>query len=280
MNIPTGADVSSVGSDTQDLGGAESSVFESSQSSGGQQDQGQGDEASASGWDSDERFESQWGGDPNKLYSELRQKEKEAQELSKYRDEATRYQSQLAEKEQSMAQYQKAQQLLEFFEGNPEYKNGLMSTLEQIEQDQRRVKYGDLPEEAIQRLQEAEAVKQELQEFKTQQLQEKAFRVISDGLKEIGSVCKENGLQFNEEKFLGYCKQKNIPPEGMSAEFYKLAHKRILQSSQRKASVDTAKKINGNITKSVVGGDGRNDRKMPNKQKSFYDTIMGIASGR
>jgi len=273
MNIPGGADVSvnETGS-SQETGGGYDDILES----GSQESEYQGSPLDS--WDSDERFETQWGGDPNKLYSELKQKEKEAQELAKYRDEATKYQTQLSEKEESLTKYSKAQQILDFFESNPEYKDGLMTTLQQIEQEQRRVKYGDLPEEAIQKLQEAEAVKKELQEFKNQQLQEKAFQTITKGLDEISSVCKEHGLKFNEEKFLGYCKQKNIPPEYMSAEFHRLANKRILQSSQRKSSVDTAKTINGNITRAIPGGDGRNARKMPNKQKSFFDTIMGIAS--
>ena len=268
MNIPGGADVSvnETGS-SQETGAGYDDILES----GAQESESQG--GTLDSWDSDERFETQWGGDPNKLYSELKQKEKEAQELAKYRDEATKYQTQLSEKEESLTKYSKAQQILDFFESNPEYKDGLMTTLQQIEQEQRRVKYGDLPEEAIQKLQEAEAVKKELQEFKNQQLQEKAFQTITKGLDEISSVCKEHGLKFSEEKFLGYCKQKNIPPEYMSAEFHRLANKRILQSSQRKSSVDTAKTINGNITRAIPGGDGRNARKMPNKQKSFFDTI-------
>lgn len=276
MNIPGGADTSVQETNiSQDTSGGIGQDFIDN-SSGDSSQEGLGGES----WDSDERFESQWAKDPNRLYSELRQKEKEAQDLSRYKQEAERYQSQLTEKEQSMAQYQKAQQLLEFFESNPEYKNGLMSTLQQIEQEQKRVKYGDLPEEAIQKLQEAESVKRELEEFKQQQVQEKTFKLISKGLDEIKGVCKESGLSFNEGNFLAYCKQNKVHPEYMASEFYRLAHKRINQSTQRKASVNTAKTIQGNITKAVPGGSGRNDRKTPNQQKSFYDTIMSMASGR
>lgn len=277
MNIPGGAETSVQETNISQETGGDSQGFIDSASSAAS---GEAGESETESWDADERFESQWAKDPNRLYSELRQKEKEAQELSRYKQEAARYQQELTQREQSMSQYQKAQQLLEFFESNPEYKNGLMSTLQQIEQEQKRVKYGDLPEEAIQKLQEAEAVKRELEEFKQQQVQEKAFKVISKGLDEIKSVCKENGLKFNEGNFLAYCKQNRIQPEYMAAKFYELAHKRISQSTQRKASVNTAKTIQGNITKAVPGGSGRNDRKIPNQQKSFYDTIMAMASGR
>jgi chaperonin cofactor prefoldin len=230
-------------------------------------------------FDKDPRFETEWNRDPNSIYKAFRESEKTLPTLQKehgeYRDKVSAYESELQELQTQMGSLSQIKELVDFFEGNPDYQKALMSSLAQVAEDQRRAKYGDLPPEVIERIEKGEAAQRRMDEFERQQQVQAQVSVIGEEMKSIDSIASEYNVDYDKGEFLAYCKNNNVPPQLMGAVFSKFAIRQIANSSKRSSAVNTAKKLSTNRSVAISPGQSRV------KQQgglNFRDTIASMLS--
>lgn len=231
-------------------------------------------------WEQDKRFEQMWKKDPNQLYNSYREMEKMVpqtkQEAEKYRQQTLAYEKQVKELQEKHAQLSEVEKMVQFFESNPHYQQALMENLEKISEEQNKLKYGDLPPEAIKQLQEADQVRKELSDFKQQQETEKQLKVIDTELESIDALAKTHGIEYDQKDLLAYCKQNNVPIQHMGAVFSKFAMEAIVNNTKRTSAVETAKSMNGNRERAIAPTQSRTSPETPTT--SLHSRIVGMLS--
>ena len=57
---------------------------------------------------------------------------------------------------------------------------------------------------------------------------------------QIEQIVNDNGLEFDTQGFLEYCRDNNIPPNAMQGEFLKSNYSKLLEAAKQNASLATA----------------------------------------
>ncbi len=221
------------------------------------------------GWESDKRYETMWGKDPNKAYESYKNMETQMEKISRLNKE---YESRVREREAEIEKYKPGKQVLDFFESNPKYQELVVNALKEAKKQEQEQKYGaPLNPQIYGALEKSERVERELMKMKEErQVQEISSRIDSS-LNEIDSIAKKYELEWDRRDFLTYCNKNNVPPEYMVDKFTRLAHDKITEIVAARGQSAIKGNIQSNRAKSIPSGSGR---VAPSGGKSAYDQIV------
>jgi hypothetical protein len=226
-------------------------------------------------YEKDPRYEKEWGKDPNSIYKALKEKETGFMSLQKEKEDFTKklseYEAKIQEKEAAIGNFSQVKQLVDFFESNPKYGEGLVSYLNQIAEEEKKIKYGDLPPEVIEKLEASDRLSKQMEEMQFEKQRQENFKIIEDQLSTISAYAKKKGITYDEMKFLKYLDKEKVLPQYMADRFKSLASDLSEKMAERKASVNTAKTIASNKQKSLAPTQSRATEK---PAMTLKDTIL------
>lgn len=201
-------------------------------------------------WDKDKRFNEMWKGDPNNLYKSYKNIEKSygavTKERDTYKQQFTTHDQRVKELEGRVKEADEIRKVIDFFDSNPVYQKELLGVLEKLTNEQKRMKYGDLPPEAISKLEKAEQIERRFQEMEQEQQVQQIHGVIDQQLKEIDQIAKENGISYDQSDLLAFARKNGYSPERLSEVFSKKVLSIVKQNAAREASVKTLKTATSN----------------------------------
>lgn len=229
-------------------------------------------------WDSDKRYNTHWGEDPNKMYHSLRYHEKKQGD---YQNQINDYKSQnesLKEYEQNWKAIQemandptigpKFSQIINEYQGIPNesqtqnqvVNNGVYNPNQQFNQYLQPIQ---------QKLHDIELWKNDLMNHVNQQ---NAQQVKDQQFQAIDQVASQYGLQYDKNSFVNEMQAKGIPVEHWSAHFNSVAMPQVLANVSAQASESALN--NANATQSMAGA---GDKVAPSGEgMSLYDEILGV----
>lgn len=230
-------------------------------------------------WDKDKRFGSMWK-DPNDMYRSYRNMEKTLsplqQKIKEFESKVVpEYQKNLQERDTRLQELEPIEKTVQFLQGNERYRNEILQVIEKLEEEDKRIKYGDLPPEAIQKLEKAEEIERKFQAFEEEKQQEKNISALSGELEKVQGVAKEYGLEYDEAEFVQYLKHKNVQPEEfdrIEGMFLQKAIKHIANSVSKTAQTGVVQNLESNRKKALPASNGRT-LVNTNKPKSLDDKM-------
>lgn len=138
---------------------------------------------------------------------------------------------------------------------NEVYGSKLRSVFDEIRRAQETEKFGiafdDLPPVIKERVTKGEQAFQELEEMKQQKAYDDALSTIQDQMAQIEQIVNDNGLEFDKQAFLEFCRDNNIPPNAMQGEFLKSHYTQMLEKAKQNASLATSAQNKQNKAASI-----------------------------
>lgn len=207
-------DSSSTDNEQQQLGDSLDSAVSTDQQQPEQNQQTQ----ELQNWDSDARFESEWGKDPNKLYASFIEREKSFNESQ---EKIQSFESKLAEMQEYSDKISPAVQFLEQMSQHPEYSKRFSEFVDSIQREERQIKYGDLPPSVVEQLEKSEQMAKRLELLEQEREDARIQSEYSNALNDFDSFCKNNGINWTtKEQFLQNMAKTVRNPDHLRAEFY------------------------------------------------------------
>lgn len=138
---------------------------------------------------------------------------------------------------------------------NEVYGSKLRNVFDEIRRAQETEKFGiafdDLPPVIKERVTKGEQAFQELEEMKQQKAYDDALSTIQDQMAQIEQMVNDNGLEFDKQAFLEFCRDNNIPPSAMQGEFLKSHYTQMLEKAKQNASLATSAQNKQNKAASI-----------------------------
>lgn len=138
---------------------------------------------------------------------------------------------------------------------NEVYGSKLRSVFDEIRRAQETEKFGiafdDLPPVIKERVTKGEQAFQELEVMKQEKAYNDALSTIQDQMAQIEQIVNENGLEFDQQAFLEYCRDNNIPPNAMQGEFLKSHYAQMIEKAKQNASLATSAQNKQNKAASI-----------------------------
>ena len=138
---------------------------------------------------------------------------------------------------------------------NEVYGSKLRSVFDEIRRAQETEKFGiafdDLPPVIKERVTKGEQAFQELEVMKQEKAYNDALSTIQDQMAQIEQIVNENGLEFDQQAFLEYCRDNNIPPNAMQGEFLKSHYAQMIEKAKQNASLATSTQNKQNKAASI-----------------------------
>lgn len=138
---------------------------------------------------------------------------------------------------------------------NEVYGSKLRSVFDEIRRAQETEKFGiafdDLPPVIKERVTKGEQAFQELEVMKQEKAYNDALSTIQDQMAQIEQIVNENGLEFDKQAFLEYCRDNNIPPNAMQGEFLKSHYAQMIEKAKQNASLATSAQNKQNKAASI-----------------------------
>lgn len=230
-------------------------------------------------WDSDKRYDTHWGEDPNKMYHSLRYHEKKQGDFD---NQIKDYKGQV----ESLKEYQDNWEALQSLASHPtvgpkfsqlinEYQgisnesqtqeqvvnNGVYDPNQQFNQHLQPIQ---------QKLQDIESWKNDLMnqvnQYNTQEAQDQQFQAIDE-------VASKHGLKYDKNSFVNEMQAKGIPVEYWSAHFSSVAMPQVLANVSAQSSESALR--NANATQSMAGA---GDKAAPSGEGlNFTDKLMAAS---
>lgn len=186
-------------------------------------------------WESDKR----WGNhfkDHNDTYRSYREIESKLESISK---ENKSYKAQVDEYNQfkaSQEPYSEAIKFIDFLASDQRYLPRLEQFVNEITNEIKREKYGDFPDEVIQKFQKLD----QLENWRQQQERAKEISEYKSkyeqSLDEVKKLSSKYGINVDDGEFIQYLIEQKISPENVKARFlekyYTEIEDRLRQSSQ------------------------------------------------
>lgn len=230
-------------------------------------------------WDSDKRYDTHWGEDPNKMYHSLRYHEKKQgdfdNQIKDYKGQVEslkEYQDNW-EALQSLASHPtvgpKFSQLINEYQGIPNetqtqnqvVNNGAYDPNQQFNQHLQPIQ---------QKLQDIESWKNDLMnqvnQYNTQEAQDQQFQAIDQ-------MASENGFTYNKNDFMQSMQAKGIPVEHWVAQFTYEAWPQIKSNVTAQSSESALR--NANATQSMAGAGDKASQS--GEGLSFRDQLMAAS---
>lgn len=138
---------------------------------------------------------------------------------------------------------------------NEVYGSKLRNVFDEIRRAQETEKFGiafdDLPPVIKERVTKGEQAFQELEVMKQEKAYNDALSTIQDQMAQIEQIVNENGLEFDQQAFLEYCRDNNIPPNAMQGEFLKSHYAQMIEKAKQNASLATSAQNKQNKAASI-----------------------------
>ena len=138
---------------------------------------------------------------------------------------------------------------------NEVYGSKLRNVFDEIRRAQETERFGmafdDLPPVIKERVTKGEQAFQQLEEMKQEKAYNEALGTIQDQMAQIEQIVNENGLDFDKQAFLEYCRDNNIPPNAMQGEFLKSHYAQMLEKAKQNASLATSAQNKQNKAKAI-----------------------------
>lgn len=138
---------------------------------------------------------------------------------------------------------------------NETYGSKLRAAFDEIRKAQEMERYGitfdQLPPIIQERVTKGEQAFQQLEEMKQQQAYNEALGTIQDQMEQIEKIVADTGLEFDQQAFLAYCKDNNIPPSAMKGEFLNTHYAQMLEKAKQNASLATTAQNKQNKVKAI-----------------------------
>ena len=190
-------------------------------------------------WDKDKRYLPSWKKDPNNLYKSYREIEKVYGPLKKDHETLLgtfkKYGMETSTLEDRIKEYQSLKdpssdvnQMIGYFKGwlsGPE-RQKVIDYFTGLEAEKKRMKYGDVPPEIVDKLEALENWKAEKEnKEKDEQFQKNydtSVKTIDTQAKRCEDFAKANGIDWTEadrKELLGYCQKNEIDPKYIYSQF-------------------------------------------------------------
>lgn len=175
-------------------------------------------------WTKDGRFESMWQKDPNNLYKSYKQFEPLHQTMGQFgikdadglKEALEKYKEFSDPENPYTSTYNQLNTLME----HEKYGQKFKGFLEEIRLEAERDKFGqNLPPEVIAQLDKVNSLESKLGEFETEKQKELHKSEIDQNLSKIDEFAQQHGLEYDADRFLGHCAEKQVPYSMMMAAF-------------------------------------------------------------
>lgn len=230
---------------------------------------------SLSSWDQDKRYNEMWKGDPNNLYKSYVNMEKMfptvQSELKTYKERIAESEKRHQEYEGRISELSQFKSVFDTIEGNPLYKEKVLAAIQQAKEEETRMKFGDLPPEAIAKLEKAERVEQQLNEWQQEKALGEARIAVDATLTDLNGIAEKYGFEFDQREFLTYCKENSIPPQYLKMAFMEKAADIIAESSSKRAQTSVTKQADLNKQRAISSAP---TRAKTNQPMSSYERLM------
>lgn len=127
---------------------------------------------------------------------------------------------------------------------NDVYGSKLRGVFDEIRKAQEMERFGmafdDLPPIIKEKVTKGEQALQMVEELKQEKAYNEALGTIQEQMAQIEQIVADNGLEFDTQAFLEYCRDNNIPPSAMQGEFLKSNYTKLLEAAKQNASLATA----------------------------------------
>lgn len=232
-------------------------------------------------WDSDSRYEKMWKKDPNELYKSFRNIEKMYSPLQKkYKDlesKISSYDSEISGYKDKIGAYSEVEKIINFLDSNPTYQKEILGTINRLAEEGQRNKYGDLPPEAISRLERAEQLEAKFAEMENEKHLNHQIEVLNTQLSEIDKIAEQLGVEYDKKDFLMYCDANNIPPHMAKAVFMEKGFEQM-QTAIRSAAISEDRKKATEIKQKSIGASAARAPKQ--LSGSIDDLIIAALQGK
>jgi len=230
---------------------------------------------SMSTWDQDKRYSDMWKGDPNNLYRSYTHIEKMLptvqNEVKTYREQVEEYKRKHEENEGRISELSQFKSVFDSIEQNPLYKEKVLQAIQEAKEEETRIKYPNLPAEAIKQLQQGEQLAQELRQMKEEKAREQATIAIDTTLSKIDGIAQKYGIEYNQVELLNAANQNGIPPQFLEMYFMHKAADMIADIKSRNAQMAVSKQSDSNKQKSIPASP---TRPKPTTSPSLQEKMM------
>ena len=166
---------------------------------------------------------------------------------------------------------------------NETYGSKLRAAFDEIRKAQEMERYGitfdQLPPVIQERVTKGEQAFQKLEELEQKQAFNDALSTIQDQMAQIGKIVEETGLEFDQQGFLQYCKENNIPPNAMKGEFLNAHYSQMIEKAKQNASLATTaqnKQNKSGAINSSTKQQGAQPKKELNTEQDLRDALLAI----
>ena len=149
--------------------------------------------------------------------------------------------------QEKLPQYQENEQTINLLNAllqNDVYGSKLRGVFDEIRRAQEMERFGmafdDLPPVIKEKVTKGEQALQMVEELKQEKAYNEALGTIQEQMAQIEQIVNDNGLEFDTQGFLEYCRDNNIPPNAMQGEFLKSNYSKLLEAAKQNASLATA----------------------------------------
>lgn len=149
--------------------------------------------------------------------------------------------------QEKLPQYQENEQTINLLNAllqNDVYGSKLRGVFDEIRKAQEMERFGmafdDLPPIIKEKVTKGEQALQMVEELKQEKAYNEALGTIQEQMAQIEQIVADNGLEFDTQAFLEYCRDNNIPPSAMQGEFLKSNYTKLLEAAKQNASLATA----------------------------------------
>ena len=158
---------------------------------------------------------------------------------------------------------------------NDVYGSKLRGVFDEIRRAQEMERFGmafdDLPPVIKEKVVKGEQAFQQLEEMKQQQAYNDALGTIQEQMQQIEQIVNDNGLEFDKQGFLEYCRDNNIPPNAMQGEFLKSHYSQMLEKAKQNASLATTAQNKQNKAKAINSSTKQQGAEAPKEIKTEQD---------
>ena len=158
---------------------------------------------------------------------------------------------------------------------NDVYGSKLRGVFDEIRRAQEMERFGmafdDLPPVIKEKVVKGEQAFQQLEEMKQQQAYNEALGTIQEQMQQIEQIVTDNGLEFDKQGFLEYCRDNNIPPNAMQGEFLKSHYSQMLEKAKQNASLATTAQNKQNKQKALNSSTKQQGAEAPKEIKTEQD---------
>lgn len=180
--------------------------------------------------------------------------------------------------QEKLPQYQENEQTINLLNAllqNDVYGSKLRGVFDEIRKAQEMERFGmafdDLPPIIKEKVTKGEQALQMVEELKQEKAYNEALGTIQEQMAQIEQIVADNGLEFDSQAFLEYCRDNNIPPNAMQGEFLKSNYSQMIEKAKQNASLATTAQNKQNKANAINSSTKGQAAAPPKELKDEYD---------